>query len=197
MRISGGNAKGRNVGPRKAFATRADGDELRPTSSKVRKAVFDILGARVIDSRFLDLYAGSGAVGIEAASRDAAFVQFVEKDAKRAVIIRDTLAHFGFSDRAGVMAGGAMAFLKNAGSEPFDIVFVDPPYGSDEIGRILPILADNPVLREEGLAVIEHAAKKPVPADIPGLTFKKNYRYGDTALTVLIKRRHAEPEPLR
>jgi len=111
MRISGGTAKGRKVGTRKAFVAKGGNDELRPTAAKVRKAVFDILGPKIVESRFLDMYAGTGAVGIEALSRGAAHTVFVEGNAGRIALIRELLVRFGLSDRATVIKTTAAAFL--------------------------------------------------------------------------------------
>src|SRR5208283_1104905 len=99
MRISGGTAKGRKVGIKKAFLRREDGDALRPTPAKVRAAVFNILSGRIEDSVFLDLYAGTGAVGIEALSRGAGRVVFVEEDRLRVNIIKEFVARFGFGEK--------------------------------------------------------------------------------------------------
>src|SRR5512134_1889879 len=96
MRISGGTVKGRKVGCRRLFTKRTRGDELRPTGTKVREAIFNILQDRIGDALFLDLYAGSGAVGIEALSRGAAKVVFVEAEPDRASMIREHLTRFNF-----------------------------------------------------------------------------------------------------
>ncbi len=95
MRISGGSAKGRKVILKKAFAQKSDADELRPTSGKVREAIFNILGPRIVDSRFLDLFAGTGAVGLEALSRGASGAVFVDISSHRVKLIRDLATKFG------------------------------------------------------------------------------------------------------
>src|SRR5664279_5891043 len=102
MRISGGSAKGRKVGSKKAFVAKGDSDELRPTASKVRQAIFNILAGKIEGSRFLDLYAGTGAVGIEALSRGAGHVVFVENNPARVGIIETLVEKFGFIGRASV-----------------------------------------------------------------------------------------------
>src|SRR5512135_1850951 len=107
MRISGGSAKGRKVGARKAFIAKGDSDELRPTAAKVRQAIFNILAGKIEGSRFLDLYAGTGAVGIEALSRGAGHVVFVEDSSARVGIIKNLLEKFGFTARASVIKAQA------------------------------------------------------------------------------------------
>src|SRR5208337_1545940 len=112
MRISGGTAKGRKVGIKKAFLRREDGEELRPTPAKVRAAVFNILAGRIEGSVFLDLYAGTGAVGIEALSRGSGRVVFVEENHLRANIIKEFVDRFGFGEKAVVVRARVRDFLK-------------------------------------------------------------------------------------
>lgn len=188
MRISGGIAKGRKVGIKKAFSQKREGDELRPTPAKVRKAIFDILGDRIIGSRFLDLYAGTGAVGIEALSRGAEQVVFVDDNFSRVNIIGDLTEKFGFKNRAAAVKDRASNFLKKSASV-FDIIFVDPPYSSDELGLILPLIDDTAILSDNGLVIAEHSSKKTLPLTYRGLKLKKSYKYGDTSLTIFEKYR--------
>ncbi len=184
MRISGGTAKGRKVGTRKAFVGKGGNDELRPTASKVRQAIFDIVGARVIDSRFLDLYAGTGAVGIEALSRGADHVVFVEDNASRVSIIKELIGRFGFSGRASVVKTAVSLFLAKSSHNDFDIIFLDPPYASDEIGRVLPVIDKSGLLVDGGVVIVEHSSKMTLSVPLANLKLKKCYRYGDTALTL-------------
>ena len=184
MRISGGTAKGRKVGSRKAFVGKGGNDELRPTAAKVRKAIFDILSGRIIGSRFLDLYAGSGAVGIEAASREAEHVVLVEDNAARVAIIRELIDNFGFTGRASVVKTPVASFINTATHAAFDIIFLDPPYTSDELGRIMPLIDKSKLLTDEGIVIVEHSSKKALSFSLANLKFKKNYRYGDSALTL-------------
>jgi 16S rRNA (guanine(966)-N(2))-methyltransferase RsmD len=184
MRISGGTAKGRKVGSRKAFVGKSGNDELRPTAAKVRKAIFDILSGRIIGSRFLDLYAGSGAVGIEAASREAEHVVLVEDNAARVAIIRELIEKFGFTGRASVVRTPVTSFINTASHGAFDIIFLDPPYTSDELERVLPVIDKSKLLTDEGIVIVEHSSKKTLSYSLANLKFKKNYRYGDSALTL-------------
>jgi 16S rRNA (guanine(966)-N(2))-methyltransferase RsmD len=182
MRISGGIAKGRKVGLRKAFVKKGEEDELRPTSAKVRQAIFNILGDRIIDAAFLDLYAGTGAVGIEALSRGAGKVFFVDDNSLRISIIKELIEKFGFKDRAEVVKDRASNFIKKSESV-FDIIFVDPPYASGELDMVLPLIDERSILGDNGVVIAEHSSKKKLLSEIGSLKLIKTYKYGDTSLT--------------
>ena len=184
MRISGGSAKGRKVGSRKAFVAKGDSDELRPTASKVRQAIFNILAGKIEKSRFLDLYAGTGAVGIEALSRGAGHVVFVENNPARVGIIETLVEKFGFLGRASVVKAQAVSFLRKNAEGSFDIIFLDPPYATDELAHSLQVIDESLLVRKEGTVITEHSSKKILTYSLENLRLKKNYRYGDTALTL-------------
>ena len=120
MRVTGGIGRGRRL---KVPA----GSRVRPTSNKVKQALFNILGDRVEGAAFLDLYAGAGGIGIEALSRGAARVTFVDVSRDSLAIIKQNIEQTGFSARALVAASKAEAFLRKP-SGPYDILFLDPPY---------------------------------------------------------------------
>ncbi|MBZ0157028.1 MAG: 16S rRNA (guanine(966)-N(2))-methyltransferase RsmD [Alphaproteobacteria bacterium] len=183
MRISGGSAKGRKVGSRKAFLRKGEDAGLRPTSAKVREAIFNILAPRIGGAVFLDLYAGTGAVGIEALSRGAERALFVENSSVRVNLIKDLVERFGFRERASVVKESAPLFLKKT-EERFDIIFVDPPYESGELETVLPLIAGRELLREGGVVVAEHPSRRVPPAEIGTLERVKEYRYGDTSLSL-------------
>lgn len=184
IRISGGTAKGRKIDYKKVSAKGTD--KLRPTSSKVREAIFDILRDRIIGSTFVDLYAGSGGVGIEALSRGAGCTIFVETNPLRIKIIEQLIDEFGFKNKAIVKRSKAYDFLekeaKKGGS--FDIIFLDPPYQSEELMKVLPLIGKTGLLKPDGLLIAEHFSKKTLPEKIEGLRMVKSYRYGDTSLTL-------------
>ena len=186
MRISGGIAKGRKTAPQRILKKTATGDRLRPTSSKVREAVFDILRDRIEGASFVDLYAGTGTIGLEALSRGANKSFFIEPDDLRFRTIKKSVHDFGFLDRTYVIKGKADDFIKKwqqREKEGFDIIFVDPPYQSDEIDRILPLIGQKDILSDNGTVIIEHFFKRKMPEKAGTLMFLKNYRYGDTTLT--------------
>lgn len=186
MRISGGIAKGRKVGIRKAFIKKGEEDELRPTSAKVRQAIFNILRDRIINASFLDLYAGTGAVGIEALSRGAGKVFFVDDNSLRISIIKGLIEKLGFKDRAEVIRDRASDFIKRSESV-FDIIFVDPPYASGELDIVLPLIDEKGVLVDNGIVIVEHSSKKKLLSEFWSLRLVKTYRYGDTSLTLYRK----------
>ena len=186
MRISAGTAKGRKIGYKKAFLAGGKGEELRPTSSKVREALFDILRDRIRKASFLDLYAGTGGVGIEALSRGASRVVFVDADRLRVKLIRQLLAEFNFLDRAVAVNSDGCRFLRKeeGRGHRYRIVFLDPPYRSDELLEVLPLIGEGCILEDDGLVIAEHFSKTKLPEDIKGLRFIRSYRYGDTMLSV-------------
>jgi len=189
VRISSGRLKGRKVvTSRKIFAS-AEGDELRPTSSKVREAIFNILQAEIARALFLDLYAGTGAVGLEALSRGAERVFFVESNQVRSKAIMGHITKLGLEARASVHQEKAEAFLQKAvrTGMKFDIIFVDPPYLSEEIANVLPSVSECDLLKDDGCILVEHPSKKVLPEQIHDIKVIKNYKYGDTMITLYRK----------
>jgi 16S rRNA (guanine966-N2)-methyltransferase len=186
MRITGGAAKGRRIGFKKSFSQKDRDGELRPTSSKVREAVFDILCDRISGSSFLDIYAGTGAVGIEALSRGAARVVFVESSRTRTRMIDSLLLRYGLKGHAVVVSARAVDFVRNGTPNGYvsDIIFLDPPYGSDELQRVLPLIGEGHILNSGGIVLAEHSSKLLLPKGVGILKKTRHYRYGDTALTL-------------
>ena len=190
MRISAGHLKGKKINFKKAQKTAAKQDTLRPTSSKVRESVFNIIGSLIVDAKFIDLYAGTGAVGIEALSRGASAVFFVEADRKRTEQIEKMLKDCAYSSKADIIKGEASAFIARAIKDglKFDIIFLDPPYHSGELECILPMLSDGDLLNDKGIIIAEHLSKKKLPDEIGNFVQKKAYKYGDTMLTLYRKK---------
>jgi 16S rRNA (guanine(966)-N(2))-methyltransferase RsmD len=189
MRISGGLAKGRRVATRRLFLKASNMKELRPTSSKVREALFDIIREKIEGAVFVDLYAGTGTVGLEALSRGAGKAIFVEPDELRFRTIRKNADKFGFREKALVVKGRAYEFLKKSSAEEegFDIFFLDPPYHSEEISKVLPLIGEKGLLSESGIVIVEHFFKKEIPETAGKLKIDRRYRYGDTMLTLYKK----------
>ncbi len=189
MRISGGLAKGRRTATKRLFSMVSDGEKLRPTSSKVREALFDIIREKIEGAIFVDLYAGTGTVGLEALSRGAGKVIFVEPNELRFRTIRKNADKFGFRERAMVVKGRAYEFLKklSVGKESFDIFFLDPPYHSEEISKVLPLVGEKGFLKEGGIVIVEHFFKRTLPEITGKLKIDRSYRYGDTMLTLYRK----------
>ncbi len=184
MRISGGSAKGRRIAYKKASFKGED--RLRPTSSKVREAIFDILRERISGATFVDLYAGTGSVGIEALSRGAKGVVFVESNLLRTRIIDQLIREFGFIEKARVIRSEAYDFVKREARKgsSFDILFLDPPYQSEELMKVLPLIGRTGILKKDGLVMVEHFSKRRLPDRIDGLSMVRSYQYGDTSLTL-------------
>jgi 16S rRNA (guanine966-N2)-methyltransferase len=188
MRISGGTAKGKRTATKRLLTKTAQGERLRPTSSKVREALFDILRNKIEGAYFVDLYAGTGTVGLEALSRGAGRAVFIEPDELRIKTIQKSILDLDFQGQSLVIKGKAFEFLQKASEkENFDIFFVDPPYDSDEIEKILPLLGAEGLVSADGIVIVEHFFKKQVPEHAGRLKSTRSYRYGDTMLTLYRK----------
>lgn len=178
MRVIAGTAKGRRL--RAASGT-------RPTADSVKEALFSSLGPRVPGGSVLDLYAGSGALGIEALSRGAEAATFVERDPRAVAAIRQNLEATGFSDRARVVEGTVERFLASppSGAEAFDVVLADPPYAEDA-ARVLGLLSTSALLAQGALVALEVAAAglpvDPSTGGSGGLSVRTVKRYGDSAI---------------
>ena len=191
MRISGGTAKGRKTATKRLLMGRPSNGRLRPTSSKVREALFDILRDRVGNASFVDLFAGTGTVGFEALSRGAREAVFVEPDQNRFREIGRAAIDLGLRERCRIFRKRARDFLKKAAAEgqTFDIFFLDPPYQSGDMEEVLLLLGEGRLMDEKGVVVAEHSSRKTMPLSTRDLKMEKNYRYGDTMLTLYRKMR--------
>jgi 16S rRNA (guanine966-N2)-methyltransferase len=156
----------------------------RPTSDRVREAIFSALQARrdLEGTRVLDLYAGSGALGLEALSRGAAHVRFVETDRHAAAVVRRNVETLGLGG-AQITTGDVPTVLRSRPSEPYDVVLADPPYALDDdaLTGVLSALASN-WLAPAALIVVERPAKAPQPGWPDGVTALTYRRYGDTTV---------------
>lgn len=178
MRVVAGQARGRVLhGPPR-------GTDARPTSDRVREALFQILEP-LVGEVVLDLFAGTGALGIEALSRGAARAIFVEQDQGMLKVLRRNLDDLGLAARATVVAsdvGRALAgTLRGAG--PVDLALVDPPYRAGVQAATLAALV--PLLGPEGIVALEHAARDAAPA-VAGLVCTSTRRWGDTAVSFYV-----------
>lgn len=187
MRVIAGTLRGHRLyGPRKLA--------LRPTSARVREALFSILGNRLTNSRLLDLYAGTGAVGIEAVSRGAEHVTSVESSRNALKLLRQNLelCHID-GDKIAVRGWTVQQFLNRPDewNGPYDIVFADPPY--DEAPALPSLFAGSRIdelFAQNSWLVIEHASKIALSPSLGCTRFLRLYRYGDSALS-LYSRPHA------
>lgn len=178
-RIIGGSAGGRRIRtPR--------GDSTRPTSDRVREALFSTIEAwcgSLHGLRFLDLYAGSGAVGLEAWSRGAGVVTLVEQDRRTASLIVGNADSLGFN-RANVVAGSVSSALRRPPAAPYDVAFLDPPYPVEErtVSAALQGMVDHDWLVPGALVVVERSSRSPEPGWPAGFTGRRHKRYGETTL---------------
>lgn len=158
---------------------------LRPTTAKVREALFNILRRKIENACFLDLYAGTGAVGIEALKQGASEVTFVEASRSSADDISKALSKFRFTVRARVITKKVLSFIEWAETNrtTFDIIFLDPPYHTEEILQVLSEIGRLNILRDNGLVIAEHFVKKQLPLEFNNLQKVRDYNYGDTVLS--------------
>jgi 16S rRNA (guanine966-N2)-methyltransferase len=159
--------------------------QLRPTSERVRSAIFSILGPdAVLEKRVLDLYAGTGVLGIEALSRGAVWAEFVERDRRLCAAIRNLLRQLSLETSARVVQSSVSRALP-ALEGGYDLVFADPPYDSDELEGLPGALQIPGLIVRGGLVVVEYRAGSDPIEPGGALTHVTNRRYGDTAITVL------------
>jgi 16S rRNA (guanine966-N2)-methyltransferase len=172
------------------------GQDTRPTSDRVREALFSTLESLVdLDGcRFADLYAGSGAVGLEAASRGAAAVLLVEAQARAARTVRANIAALDLAQRCRLLVAKLPSALAPGPDEPYDVVFADPPYatGDDEIGQLLGGLVSFGWLAANAVVVVERSARSAPLPQVPGITAARGRRYGESVLWYV---RRADPVP--
>ena len=178
-RITAGQFKGRLLDIPK---------HIRATEAKVRQALFNILGAAILHARVVDGFAGSGALGLEALSRGAEFVAFIESDADAIISIKDNLERFeaDLADDSWRLIQFDMerALPQLARLEPpFDIMIFDPPYNTDDGKKALNSVVEYAMLAPAGIAVIEHNRRTDVPETVGFLRKIKQHRYGDTVLS--------------
>ena len=175
MRVIAGVARGHPL-----VAPRDRG--TRPITDRVKETLFGILGDRVPDARVLDLYAGSGAIGIEALSRGASHATFVERARPALEALRANLERTHLADLASVIAQSVERFLAGTSGEPWDLVFLDPPYELRAI--VAPLRALEPHLAPDAMVVIKHFWRTEVP-EVPGLQSVRQRRFGETMLSFL------------
>jgi len=179
MRVVGGDWRGRTL-------RAVPGRSTRPTADRVRQSLFDLLGQRCDGLRVLDLYAGTGALSLEALSRGAAHATLVEQDAKAAQVIQRNAEELGCADRCTLVREGVARALPRLFG-PFDLVFSDPPYALHAAQETLDALARLGLVAPQGRVVLERDRREPGPAAPEGFELAAERRYGDTL--VLIARR--------
>ena len=174
MRVITGTARGRRL-------KTLEGRDVRPTTDRVKEALFSIIQFEVEGSAILDMFAGSGQLGIEALSRGASKAVFVDSDKRAVAGIQENLEHTGLADRAEVYNADSLMFVRNRG-ERFDIALLDPPYGTGVFQRALEAAAI--CVRENGVIICELPEKEELPQMVGNFELRRRYRYGKTELAV-------------
>ena len=176
MRVISGSARGRRL-------KELQGMDTRPTTDKVKESLFNIIQFEIEGRRVLDLFGGTGQLGIEALSRGADHCTFVDMRKEAAALIRENLRLTGLSERSRVVQGDALSFLSSCG-EKFDVILLDPPYHTELLEKSVKRVTEFDILREHGIMICESAAEREQPALPPPYERGREYRYGKIRLTV-------------
>ena len=176
MRVITGTARGRKL-------QEPSGMDIRPTADVVKEAVFNIIQFDIEGRRVLDLFAGTGQLGIEALSRGAAECVFVDESRDALKIVSENLSRCKLEGR--VMQSDGPGYLERGGK--FDIIFLDPPYAEKSLETAIQRLSEIDILSDGGIIITERPLGKPLAEEFPGLTRSKDYHYGKTTITLLRK----------
>lgn len=178
MRVITGSARGRKL-------KEPAGMDIRPTTDMVKETVFNIIQFDIEGRRVLDLFAGTGQIGIEALSRGAGHVTFVDSSNEALKIVRENLKITGFADRATVICGNALGFLKSC--EKFDIIYIDPPYQENLYESVLSSIKLFDILKDNGIIICESTYGTPMPELFEPYKKEKERRYGKIGITIYRK----------
>ena len=176
MRVITGSARGRRLGELK-------GMETRPTTDKVKESIINCIQFDVEDARVLDLFAGTGQLGIEALSRGAAHCTFVDKGREPIAVIREHLKKTRLEERATVVQADYSSWLKTC-RQQYDLILLDPPYAEVFLETALKIVSEIDILTNSGIIVCERPFEKSLPDEIPGLVRYRDYRYGKIKVSI-------------
>ncbi len=180
MRVISGSARGKKL-------LSLDGPHTRPTTDRVKESVFNIVMPYIADAVVLDLFAGSGSLGIEALSRGAESAVFVENHRAAGEIIQKNLADTRLLEKAKLYRGDALAFLEST-RETFTLIFLDPPYDGGFYAPVLSKIAERGLLSPEGVLVLERRAEAQI--EVPeNFEIVKDRKYGKTAISVLLHKK--------
>ena len=178
MRVIAGSARGRKL-------KTLEGMDVRPTTDKVKEAIFSAIQFDLPDAAVLDLFAGSGQMGIEALSRGAASVVFVDRSARSLQVTRENLESVQFAEQAQLHQTEAQSFLQSTAMQ-FDIAILDPPYRKGMHEKLLPLLAEH--MADNGIVICEHETGLEMPQSVGVLEQKKQKKYGAITVTTYICR---------
>lgn len=178
MRVIAGEYRGRRL-------DRIEGMEIRPTSDKVKESLFNILGEAVIDCNFLDLFGGTGSIGIEALSRGAKHVVFIDASIKSIKVLKGNLENLNIKDCVEIFHTDYSTAIQKLYkyNKQFDIIFIDPPYSVGMAQSALVDIDRNPILAESGLIIVEHDSRDDMPPKVGKLDLYRIKQYGNTSLS--------------
>lgn len=180
MRIIAGYAKGRKL-------KSPENQDIRPTSDRVKEAIFSMIAFYIPGKIVLDLFAGTGNLGLEALSRGAKFSVFVDNNREALKLVNQNIKLLGYKDKTSVVFSDALKALDlfRKRNEKFDIVFIDPPYRQSLYGEIIQSIAENDIIDRSGILIIEHPADIKLKDEYEGLKKIKEKKYGNTSITIL------------
>ncbi len=179
MRVISGLAKGVSL-------KTPDGLATRPTADRIKEAMFSIIQFDVPGTAVLDLFGGTGQLGIEALSRGAKSAVFVDQAESACSLIRENLKRTKFQNSAKVVRSDYLTYLKNT-QEKFDIILLDPPYAEIFLENSLKMISEIDILQSNGIIVTERPVEKALSMDFPGFSRSRDYKYGNTLLTIYRK----------
>lgn len=178
MRIIAGDMRGRQLAA-------VDGMQTRPTSDKVKGAIFNVLGEKVLDARVLDLFAGTGNLAIESLSRGSREAVLVEKSMVAHQVIRKNVELLGLCNKVKLILMDALLYLKRYPQEVFDLIFLDPPYRQELVNKAILALREQSFLTPYGVIIAETSKDEKLNEDIYPFEVRKTAKYGDTLIWYL------------
>lgn len=179
MRVITGSARGRKL-------KELEGYETRPTTDRVKEGIFNIIQFDIEGRKILDLFAGTGQLGIEALSRGAAGAVFIDQRRDAAALVKENLKLTGFVQNSRVICGDAAAFLSST-KERFDLIFVDPPYAANLWKNTLEAISQFDILSNHGIIVCESPLNQEMPPMSPPYFRRRVYRYGKIKITTFFR----------
>ena len=179
MRVITGKARG-------TVLKTPDGLATRPTTDRVKEALFSIIHFDIPDAEVLDLFAGTGQLGIEALSRGARHAVFVDVQDQACKLVKENLQRAKLQEQAQVIKGEYTQYLRNCGKK-FSIIFLDPPYSEEFLEKSLNLITEIDILQSGGIIVTERPLGKVLLCDFPGYSRSKDYKYGKVILTIFKK----------
>ena len=179
MRVITGSARGRKL-------KTLEGDSVRPTTDKVKESIFNIIQFEIPTARVLDLFGGTGQLGIEALSRGAGEAVFVDQREDACKLIHENLRKTGLTSKGSIIRSDYADYLKKCNNQ-FNIIILDPPYADKLLENSLKIITEIDILQSGGIIVAERPVEKVLEVDFDGYSRSKDYKYGKTVLTLFRK----------